>query len=147
MFLTNQWRMAICGGGIIMGELTWGEIRSWLFHGDKRGWRYNGGQCSGGPLYTELLTSPITRECCFFAGCQAGHPAEWDACSVPPPGALHPDLCSQTLLVPVPGLWNQILWWEKGKCQEPTTPIRYCDEKKVNVGIPLQQSDTVMGKR
>ena len=43
----NQWRMAICGGGIITGELTWEEIRSLQFRGDKRGWRYNGGNIAG----------------------------------------------------------------------------------------------------
>ena len=48
----NQWRMAISGVGIIPGKLTWGEIRALQFRSDKRGWRYNGGQYSRGPLYT-----------------------------------------------------------------------------------------------
>ena len=46
----NLWRMAICGGGTITGDLTWVKIRSEQFRGDKRGWRYNGEQYGGGPL-------------------------------------------------------------------------------------------------
>ena len=53
----NQWQMVICRGGIITGELTWGEIPSRHFRGDKRGWRYNGGS-----LYSNVVSTCICNK-------------------------------------------------------------------------------------
>ena len=58
----NQWQMVICRGGIITGELTWGEIPSRHFRGDKRGWRYNGGQYNGGSLYSNVVSTCICNK-------------------------------------------------------------------------------------
>lgn len=42
-------------------------------------------------------------------GCQACDSVEWDTGPVPAPGAVHPDLCRQTLHVPVPRLRGPLL--------------------------------------
>jgi hypothetical protein len=47
--------MALSGGGIITGVLTWKEIRSMGFSGNKREWHYNGGNYNGGALYMYQL--------------------------------------------------------------------------------------------
>jgi hypothetical protein len=46
--------MAVCRCGIITGVLTWKEIRSLGFPGDKRGWHY-----TEGALYV-YMASPFT---------------------------------------------------------------------------------------
>ena len=50
--------MALSGGGIITGVLTWKEIRSMEFSGNKRGWHYN-----GGALYTLSFTIIFYLDC------------------------------------------------------------------------------------
>ena len=47
----NHWRMAITGGGVISGELTWCSDGTWQTFGDRRGWRYIGWRNNGGRLY------------------------------------------------------------------------------------------------